>query len=154
NLAVIYGLAGMPEKRLENALKCIPLDPASWFCYSHAADAYRDLNRLEEAKTILKQAVDNGMAGSGVRTSIYLLAVAEGDQKTMQEQLDWSLNKGVDGSFGVVLASGQANSRGMVKLGRELADNAIKTELKGSEKDTASFYNSFAALNASLVGDA
>ncbi|HSS95807.1 MAG TPA: tetratricopeptide repeat protein, partial [Terriglobales bacterium] len=153
NLAVLYGLAGMPEKRLENASKCIPLETTSWFCYSHTADAYRDLNRLEEAKAILKQAVANGMQGSGIRTSIYLVAVAEGDQKTMQEQLDWGLNKGSDGSFTVMLAGAQANSRGMVKRGRELAANATRTEVQAGEIDTAAFYNSFIAVNSSQVGD-
>ena len=152
NLAVLYGLAGMPEKRLENASKCIPLETTSWFCYSHTADAYRDLNRLEEARSVLKQAVANGMQGSGIRTSIYVLAVAEDDKKTMQEQLDWSLSKGVDGSFVVILASAQANSRGMVKRSSELADNAIRTEVQAGEKDTAAFYNSFFAANRSQIG--
>jgi tetratricopeptide (TPR) repeat protein len=93
------------------------------------------------------------MEGSGIRTSIYVIAAVEDDQKTMQEQLDWNLNHGADGSFVVLLAGRQAYSRGMIKRGRELVDNAIRTEIKAGEKDTAAFYTSFAALNASEIGN-
>ena len=154
NLAVAYWQAGIYQKQLDNSLPCIPLEPTSWFCYSHAANAYRSMNRLEEASTILKRAIANGLEGSGVRTQLYLLAVVENDEQTIRQQLDWARSKGTDGGLLLAFEGARSISRGLVKQGRELQARVAGTELHAGEKDSASLFLTLAARDAADVGDA
>ena len=69
NLAVVYIMMGQYENALDNARRSVQLDPDSASGYSNVAFAYAGLNRLDEAKATLNQALQR-KAGAAVRPFI------------------------------------------------------------------------------------
>jgi eukaryotic-like serine/threonine-protein kinase len=152
NLALEYYLAGNYEKSLENALLCIPLDPGSFFCYQHAANSYRAMGRVEEAKAILQQARAKGLEGVGIRMPLYLLAAAEGDEGTMRGQLDWARSRGGDQSPFLQVEGARLISHGQIRKGLQVQTTASEVERQEGNKDGAAQVLGIAALNTADVG--
>ncbi|MGH9601620.1 MAG: tetratricopeptide repeat protein, partial [Terriglobales bacterium] len=93
NLAVTYGVMGQFEKSLENGREALRIDPQEFHAYGQVAFSYLGLNRVEEAKATLKQALDNHPETGMFHGMVYQIAYAEGDTAAMKQQADWMLQK-------------------------------------------------------------
>ena len=51
------------------------------------------MNRLEDAKAVLNEVTAKGLDSASLRAQRYWLAFLEGDRASMQEQLDWAMEK-------------------------------------------------------------
>ncbi len=91
NLSLTYNIIGDYQKGLENGLEAIRRQPASFFGYAQAEGSYFGLNRIEEAKALLKQAFAHGLDVPILHEDMYSIAAIEGDSATMQRELDWVL---------------------------------------------------------------
>lgn len=70
NLGVEYDIVfGQFEKSLEYAHEAIRIDPDNRFAYAHAARDYLGLNRADEAKAILKTALDRKLGATRFTSS-------------------------------------------------------------------------------------
>ncbi len=88
-LARLYNYnGGQYEKAIEEAREAIRLNPK--VAYTHLAEALKGLNRFEEAKATLAEALAQGLNSVSVRYTIYRIAFIEGDRATMQQQIDWA----------------------------------------------------------------
>jgi len=120
NLAAYYNARGEYEKSLENARGEVRLDPDSYFGYEKVAEAYLGLNRLPEAKAVLKEALARKIDAENIHFGLYLVAAAEGDEAGMKQQLDWT--QGKPGAELELLwpETFLAESRGQFRRAREL----------------------------------
>ncbi len=94
NLALVYNLYyGQFEKAIPLANEFARLEPNAPFGYAHAALPYMALNRLEEARSILQQAVDDKADNLFIHNLLYQLAFLNGDADGMQRQMKWAEGK-------------------------------------------------------------
>jgi len=85
-----YRGVGRFEMGLQELQEAVRLIPESSVVRESLMRNYMELNRLPEAKAFFKESVDAGAdAAFGMHTARYTIAVAEGDEKTAQEQLKW-----------------------------------------------------------------
>lgn len=70
NLAAAYNRKGQPEQALLNAEKALELNPDSWQFQLNKANALMSLERLQEAKAVTLQVLENGSQGEEVLSNI------------------------------------------------------------------------------------
>ena len=98
NLSMMYWQTGEHEKSLANASEALRLDSKDRFAYQNLSAAYECLNRFDEAKAIVDQAIAAKMDSRSSRFSRYTLAFRRGDTAVMQRALDESVGS-LDESF-------------------------------------------------------
>ena len=87
NLAVTYVLfLGEFEKGLANAKEAIRVEPDEYRGYLFSANAYSGLNRLDEAKTVLKAGLQRNPTFLGLHDTLAYIAYAQGDLATMDKE--------------------------------------------------------------------
>ncbi len=82
NLGIMYLFLGQPEKALPNFLESIRLSPDTYHGYGNAADAYRMMGRLDDARAILLQAQQKRLGGTTVHVDLAAIALLQGDTAT------------------------------------------------------------------------
>jgi eukaryotic-like serine/threonine-protein kinase len=124
NLANIYNQLGQYENALDNGRQAVQLDPESATGYSNVAAAYVGLNRLDEAKATLNQALQRKLGLSALRLQLAGIALAQNDMATAERQLE--LGKlGPDGEMNVMGGSSAvAACHGQMRVSRELGQKA------------------------------
>jgi serine/threonine protein kinase/tetratricopeptide (TPR) repeat protein len=138
NLAVTYiQFLGEFEKGLANAKEATRVDPDEYRGYFWTASAYTGLNRLDEAKAVLKAGLQRNPTFLGLHDSLAYIAYAQGDLATMEkedvflhDQPDLEMN--LNTRHGDIAASG-----GRVQRAREFYQKtgqvAQRLQLKDSE---------------------
>jgi eukaryotic-like serine/threonine-protein kinase len=91
SLGVAHIRVGDFEQSLDPLREAIRLDPGFSPPYANLAGSLLALGRLEEARTILRQAEERQLNFGGARRLSYLLAFVEGDAVTMDRELKASL---------------------------------------------------------------
>jgi eukaryotic-like serine/threonine-protein kinase len=79
NLGFIYSKLGNQEKLLEESREAIRLELSNWLTYLNLASAYQNLNRLDEAEVVYKQAEERNLGGGNLLGDRYALAFVRGD---------------------------------------------------------------------------
>ncbi len=126
NLVGAYTEAGEPEKALPMALENLRLAPGHILAYDNASSAYQNLNRLEEAKAMVKQAIAHGIDTTDQHSSLYELAFLQHDPAEMQRQAEWA--KGKPDEWQMLLSlTGAASARGQMREYRRLWQQSYDT---------------------------
>ena len=89
NLAEAYFFAGESEKALPEAQAAIRNAPRIFKGYSIAEAALEDLNRPDQAKEVLQEAISNGVDIPQFHSSLLYIGYAEGDQQTQRRETQW-----------------------------------------------------------------
>src|SRR6266581_1826496 len=88
NISAIYNQHGQFENALDNARQSVQLDPDSASGYANLAQAYMGLNRLDEAKTILNQALERKLNPLGNHLQLAAIAWVQNDAAEMEKHLE------------------------------------------------------------------
>ena len=119
NLAGIYNNLGQFENALDNARLSIAADPDSASGYTNLAVAYTGLNRLDEAKATLNEALQRKLNLLGNHVQLANLAWAQNDPATMERELA-QVEKYPAGDLAVLATrSAIAACRGQIKAARD-----------------------------------
>jgi len=119
NLAVIYNQLGQFDNALENAKRALELDPDMLNAYGQIAVAYCGLNRIEEARSTLKSAIQHRGNISTFHSFLASLDWAEGKNQDMEKELE-AASATPDGALSVLsFRLGLATVRGQLTLARE-----------------------------------
>jgi eukaryotic-like serine/threonine-protein kinase len=143
--AISAGL-GDWEKTLDEMREALRLDPSMWVNYVNLGDAYTNLNRLDEADAVYKQATERKLAGESLLAPRYGLAFLKGDTAEMAKMEAAAMGKaGIED----LLLARQANTEawyGKLKNARELTRRAMDSAQRNDAKETAAAYQAAAAL--------
>ena len=122
NLASIYIQLGQFENALDNARQAVAIDPMSMTAYGNLAGAYAGLNRVEEAKATLNEALQRQGKSGGLHIQLASIAWAQKDEATMDKELQ--VAEAVPGGDYMVLGfrAGVAAARGQFRLARDLSE--------------------------------
>jgi eukaryotic-like serine/threonine-protein kinase len=89
NLAGNYLRAGEPEKALPEAEAALRTGPKNIKGYITAYKALVDMNRIDDAKATLQQAISNRFDLPSVHEPLLYIAYAEGDAQARQRETQW-----------------------------------------------------------------
>src|SRR6266446_2016878 len=92
-LASRYTLVGPFDKALAEAREAVRLNPKEARAYTNLAVAFIGLNRFEDAKSVLRQALAQKLETTNMRIRLFHIAFVQDDAATMKEQLDWAASK-------------------------------------------------------------
>ena len=120
NLAVSYMFLGQYDKALSNALQASQLSPDTFNGYSVAAWAYAAMNRLDEAKAILRNSEQRHIGGFTVHEQLAMIAILQGDAAAQAKE-DAEAKTNPQGEFDVLQRDATlAAEHGQLKHARDL----------------------------------
>ncbi len=123
-LAVRYLATGAFERTLEEARKAISLYPNVTPARSNLASAFLRLNRYEEAKQVINEALALKLESSFMHSNLHAIAFIKGDSAAMKQQIDWAKDKPEEYA-GIVWDAEAAEFLGQLRKARELTDRAV-----------------------------
>jgi tetratricopeptide (TPR) repeat protein len=153
NLALIYDDLGNYEKALEEDREALRLEPNQVLNYSNLAAQYVNLNRLDEAEAVYKQAEERKMPAEAQAANRYVLAFLKGDTAQMTRLVSAAMGK--PGTEDMLLAY-QADTEawyGKLKAARELTRRAMDSAEHSDAREAAAAYQAAAALREVESGD-
>ncbi len=89
NLSLLYGESGQLDKALERSREALHVDPENSWNYDLVFASYLRLNRLEEAKTIGREAETKHHDSPLLHAFMYQLAFVQEDSAAMSQQAAW-----------------------------------------------------------------
>src|SRR5436309_3093158 len=152
NLAVKYNDLGQFDKAAEEAREAIRLNPNSASGYSLLAAAFVGLNRFDEAKEIIRQALAQKLETTAMHRTLYRIAFVQGDQTTMQQQIEWTNGKPDE----YVAQNWQAETAafsGQLRKAKAFSDHAFELSAARDLKDVAAQIAGGAAARDAVFGD-
>ena len=152
-LGFMYSNLGDHEKALQQARESLLMGPHTEIYYFALAVDYTNLNRLDEAEAVYKEADQRNIESELLLASRYLLVFLKGDTAQMQQMVVTGMGKpGVED----ILLAGQAETEawyGKLKKARELTQRAMDSAQHNDAKETAATYQAVAALREGESGD-
>ena len=146
NLGDIYGTLGNWERALQEASGALRLEPNDENNYLNLGNDFANLNRLDEAETVYRQAEEHKLEGEFLLTNRYQLAFLKGDAAQLAQLLAAAMGK--PGAEELMLAY-QADTEawyGKLKKARELTLQAMESAQHDDAKEAAAMYQAAAAL--------
>ena len=146
HLQAIYGSLGNLGKALDEAREAMRLEPNSALNYETLGVDYMNLNRLDEAGTVLKQADEHKLESEGLLVLRYQLAFLRGDVAQMAQRASTAMGR--PGAEDLLLAN-QADTEawyGRLQAARELTRRAMASAELNDAKETAAGYLARASL--------
>ncbi len=153
NLANIYNQLGQFEIALDKSRKAVELEPDSISGYENLATAYAGLNRMDEAKATVIEALKRAPKNSGLHGMLAGIAWHQGDATTMEHEIEAANSNGPDGhllalDFRVALAAGHGEFKQMRLLTDEIEEAANQNNLQ----EAAAAANAQRAIWEALAG--
>jgi eukaryotic-like serine/threonine-protein kinase len=153
NLGVISTYLGSYEKALSESREALRLEPNDVNNYSNLGTGYQNLNRLDEAEAVYKQADERKLEGEGLLANRYILAFLKGDAAQMKQFASAAMGK--PGLEDQLLAS-QADTQawyGRMTTAREMTRRAMDSAEHNDAKETAAGYQAESALREVEIGN-
>jgi serine/threonine protein kinase/Flp pilus assembly protein TadD len=152
DLAHTYRQIGQLEQSVTQAHEAIRRNP--YFAGSHRALvlALFQLNHFAEAKDSIAQALQQRINHTDFHYVLYQIAFAEGDQASMQEQIDWLSGK-PDEYLGSDWQSGSAAFAGQWRKCEASAGRAIGLTAHGDTIEIAARYATEQSIRGAIFGD-
>ena len=146
DLGFMFASLGNQEQALEHAREALLMGPKSDLYYFALGVDYLDLNRLDEAEAVFKEAEQRKLESEFLLASRYQLAFVKGDRTQMTRMAATAMGK--PGAEDLLLAA-QAETEawyGNLKNARELTQGAMESAEHNDSKETAGTYQAEAAL--------
>jgi len=153
NLGYISEKLGRYEDFVTEEREAIRLSPDEGIAYTNLIEGYTALNRLDEAKTIYRQALERNVGDQFRGDDVYGIAFLEGDTQEMKRQLDAASGKpGVED----LLLTAQSDTEafyGRLERARGLSRQAVDSALRADLKETAATRQLNSALREAEFGN-
>ena len=153
NLGAQYSYIGQFEKARAYYEQALQIEPNRAVSLLGLASTQLNMDRVQEARHTLEQAVARDLDGVGLRGWLYYVAFVEGDQPTMQKQLEWAAGR--TGEEDSLLAS-QADTEayfGRLTKAREFSRRAVESARRADAAETAAQWQALAALREAEFGN-
>ena len=145
-LGIFYRRLGNSEKALEEAREAMRLAPNSTANYQNLAADYVNLNRLEEADALYKEAEERKLGFEGRARSRYLLAFLKGDEAQMAQLASIAMGRRGDEDTMLAAQADTETWHGRLNRARELTQRAMNSSERNDAKETAAGYQAELAL--------
>ncbi len=151
-LGVTYNELGEHEKAAEADREQIRLTPESVVGYGNLAFSLLALQRLDEARSVVRQAQARNLDDFVLRQILYASAFIAGDSASMAEQQRWFAGKPEEGN-GLSLESDTEAYAGHLRKARDLTERAMDSAIRSDSKETAAIWLENEALREAALGN-
>jgi eukaryotic-like serine/threonine-protein kinase len=140
------------ERAVDLANGALRVDPKLPYVPGILATAYLGLNRVDEAKSVLDQALARKVDNSDVHDSLYEVAVLQGDSAGIQSLRRWNADQPAENNIAdnVILSIMQ---QGRLKESKELVESQLQALQPSGFKEIAGSYSAMVALTEAELGD-
>jgi tetratricopeptide (TPR) repeat protein len=143
---------GQYERVVDEAIQSQQLNPNSAPTYVNWAFALLRLNRFDEAKAVLEQALARKLDNPIYHRGLFWIAFFQGDREAMKQQIDWY--KGKPGEYeGLALQAQFAAFSGQLRAARDFSRRAINAAQGRNFNEIASTYATESAVREALLGN-
>jgi tetratricopeptide (TPR) repeat protein len=154
NLGTNYSILGQDEKAAIETRESLRLDPNSVVGYVNLSGIYMAMNRFDEAKTTIEEALGRNLDDFALHVNLYSLAFLQENLAAMKQQADWATGKpGAEDQMLSVESDTEAWS-GRLGRARELSRRAVESARRSDEKEPAALWQANAAIREGLLGNA
>ena len=138
NLSLMYYEIGQCDKALANASAAYRLDPKETFASANMANAYRGLNRYDEAKAVLAKADAEHIFPNGAPSfDLYPIAFAQHDVALMQKFVEKEKGKGIREAIMLANKAEGEYAQGRVRMAKQTTLDDINLALNNGAKEFA-----------------
>ena len=152
NLAVKYNDLGQFDKAAEEAREAIRLNPSSASGYALLAAALVGLNRLDEARNIISQALSQKLDNLRMHQNLYRIAFVQGDLAAMKQEIEWAKGKPEEYAAQSWQADAAAFS-GQLRKAKEFSTSAFELAQRRDLKEVAAQIAAGTAVRDAQFGD-
>jgi eukaryotic-like serine/threonine-protein kinase len=152
NLATVYAQQGEYEKAIEMTKAAMRLAPDRTFQYDGLANYALASQRVDEARTILREAQAHKLDDAIAHNALYAVAFLERNAAGMKEEQQWFANKPEE-NFGLELASDTEAYGGHVAKARELVKLAVASAIRNDSKEAGAIWVANTALQQAAYGN-
>jgi serine/threonine protein kinase/Tfp pilus assembly protein PilF len=153
DLAVVYESLGQREKATNGFQQALALNPDNGVTSANLAQNYIALNRLDEAKVTIDQAMTRKSDYPGLHEALYMLSFLQNDMAGMQQELAWAMGKPGAEDAALMQQADTEAYHGRFQKAREFTRQAIESAKRSDAKEMAAFYQARAAVREGLVGN-
>ena len=152
-IGVLYGYSGQYDKAATEILEAIRLFSDAAINYSNLMEDYTALNRLDQAKSVYRQALDRQLEGVFLHDDRYAIAFLEGDSEEMKRQVAWAAGK--PGEEDILLSADSDTEAfyGHLERSRRLSQRAVDSSKRAGLKETAALWKLNLALREAEFGN-
>jgi eukaryotic-like serine/threonine-protein kinase len=136
SLAVEYRYRGEFDKTIREAKEALRLETNYVMPYSNLAFAYFDMDRFDEAKSMIAQEISRGMEPEYLHWILYQIAFIQKDADGMKKEADWARGRPEEATMRS-LESQAAGAHGQIRRSRELKEQAVSLALDHNLKEQA-----------------
>jgi eukaryotic-like serine/threonine-protein kinase len=148
-----YANLGQWDKALNSYQDVVGRGITTVESYSNLGAAYILLDRLEEAKSTISEAVTRKLDGGSLRQDMYLLAFLVGDTGQMQQHVAWAAGKPGDEDQLLSTQSDTEAYYGRMGKARDFSRRAVDSAVRADSKEIAAFWQVNAALREAELGN-
>jgi DNA-binding winged helix-turn-helix (wHTH) protein/tetratricopeptide (TPR) repeat protein len=152
-LCASYAFLAQYEKALAECREAVRLNPDVVANYENLSDIYRALDRLDEVKATIDQALARKLDSGELRENLYELAFLRGDSGQMEQQVAWGAGKPGEEDLLLSLQSDTEAYHGRVSKARVLSRRAVDSAVRADLKEIAALRQVIAALREAEFGN-
>lgn len=152
NLSSALFLVGNYEEAASAAQEALSLDPGSSAWYENLSTADISLLRLDQAQTVLNEAISRKLDDPAMHSDLYALAFLRSDSAAMEREVAWATGK--PGGEDTLLAL-QADTEayfGRLKKAREFSRRAVESAKQAQLAEPAAIWEGLSALREAVFG--
>ena len=153
DLSLTYYSLGRHEEALPEAREQVRANPTSYVSYMALVRVYCALGRLDDAMATSREAQSQNADGLELRVARYVLAFAQDDKASMDEQLAWAKDQPALEHFLLSAASDTETYYGRFSKARELSQRAEESARNFGDVEAAAAWRGQAALREAEVGN-
>jgi serine/threonine protein kinase/tetratricopeptide (TPR) repeat protein len=152
NLGNRYNSVGQFEKAAEACRESIRLNPNWVIPRSNLALAFISLNRFDEARQVIQEALAQKLESTAMHSHRYSIAFVQGDAAAMKQQIEWASGR-PDEYLAQAWQAEVAAFRGQLRKEREFNQRTVELALQHEQREAAAQFLAGQAVTEAVFGN-
>ena len=154
NLSLVYMNLGQYDKALETSRQAYKLNPGTtWMVYSRLVSFNLFLNRLDEARTIAKEAEAKNLDSPAIHYWVYQLAFVQNDNTLMSQQVTWAEANQEMADAQLDWQAATLAFTGQLQKARDLSLRAEESAVRRGSIGRGRYIDVFSGYREALIGN-
>ena len=151
DLGNVYASEGQYEKAVGQYREALHIAPDYVSVYEQLLNSLLALQRFDEVKKTVQEALGRKLDDVGIHSDLYALAFINADPAGMAEQQKWFIGKPEE-HVGLSLASDTEAYAGHVRRARELTGQSVEAAIRADNKESGALWQEIAAQREAAFG--